>query len=151
MTLLVGGVLAMVVGMGCTGTRVQFADVPSDRLDLTRGRQISSHSAGFQLLMFFPLGVNGRQERAYALLKKQARGEYVTDIKIQESWRYAVLGTTYRTTLTAMAYPDKGASPSPTSGTQSLAQKLNELKGLREKGLLTEAEYETARKKLLGI
>ena len=101
--------------------------------------------------MFFPLGVNGRQERAYAQLKKQARGEYVTDIKIQESWRYAVLGTTYRTTLTAMAYPDKGASPSPTSVTQSLAQKLEELKGLREKGLLTEAEYEAARKKLLGI
>ena len=146
MAILVGGALLTVVGAGCTGTKVQFADVPGDRLDLARGRQITSHATGFQLL-FIPLGLNSRQERAYAQLKKQARGDYITDIKIQETWRYAVLGTTYRTTFSAMAYPDKSTSPAPV--TQTLTGKLKELKDLLDKKQLTSEEYEVARKKLL--
>ena len=103
-------VLLAITAFGCAGTRVNFADVPVEKLDLTRGRQISASSSGFQLLLFIPIGINGRQAEAYARLQQAAGSDLITDIKIQESWRYAFVGTVYTTTMTATAYPQKGAS-----------------------------------------
>lgn len=137
-----------VTGLGCMGTKVQFADAPLDRLDLTRGRTITATSSGFQLLLFIPIGVNGRHAEAYERLKKEAGSDYITDIKIQESWTYAFVGTVYHTTMTATAYPDKLAARSAAG--QTLSGKLAELKELRDKGELSEAEYEAARKKAVG-
>ena len=54
-----------------------------------------------------PIKINGRQARAYEELKNAAGSDYITDVKIQESWTYAFLGTVYHTTLTATAYPAK--------------------------------------------
>ena len=51
--------------------------------------------------------VNDRHEQAYNALKGQANGDYITDIKITESWTYALVGTIYTTKLTATAYPKK--------------------------------------------
>lgn len=135
-------------GMGCMGTKVHFADVPLDKLDLTRGRTITATSSGFQLLLFIPIGINGRQAEAYERLKKEAGNDYITDIKIQESWSYAFVGTVYRTTLTATAYPDKSVARAAAG--QTLSGKLAELKELRDKGELSEAEYQAARKKIVG-
>jgi hypothetical protein len=54
----------------------------------------------------------------------------------------------YITTLTATAYPDKNTSTS--AAAQALTGKLAELKTLHEKGELSDAEYEVARKKAIG-
>jgi hypothetical protein len=100
-------VLLALTAFGCAGTKVNFADVSLDRLDLTRGRNISASASGFQLLLFIPIGVNGRQAEAYARLQQAAGTDRITDIKVQESWTYAFVGTVYRTTMTATAYPEK--------------------------------------------
>ncbi|HBA84142.1 MAG TPA: hypothetical protein DCZ95_08620 [Verrucomicrobia bacterium] len=100
-------VLLTVSGWGCAGTKVHFDHVPVEKLDLTKGRTIKASSAGFQLLLLIPIAVNGRHYRAYEGLKKAAAGDYITDIQIQESWRYAFVGTVYRTTFKATAYPAK--------------------------------------------
>ena len=37
--------------------------------------------------------------------KYEANGGYITDVKIKESWAYALVGTVYKTTITATVYP----------------------------------------------
>ena len=57
------------------------------------------------MLLLIPININDRQERAYTLLKAQANGGFITDVKIKESWTYAFVGTVYKTTITATVYP----------------------------------------------
>ncbi len=57
--------------------------------------------------MFIPISVNDRHDQAYNILKGQANGDYITDIKVTESWTYAFVGTIYTTKMTATAYPKK--------------------------------------------
>ena len=148
--------LASIGLVGCVGTRVHFEDVPLDKVDLSRGHKVTAEASGFHLFEVIPLGVNGRQARAYERMKNEAPFEYLTDIKVQDSWLWIWIGIKYSTTMSATAYPLKTtvlpyspSSPSPT--TQSLAQKLEEIKSLHDKGVLTDAEYDIARKKILGI
>lgn len=96
-----------IVLVGCAGTKVNFDTPTVDRLDLSRGRTITGTASGFQLLLFIPIGVNGRQAQAYERLKQAAGTDVITDIKITESWTYAFVGTVYHTTFTATAYPQK--------------------------------------------
>ena len=94
---------------GCSGKPVTFNSVdPKLYADKKAdARTISSEASGFQLLLFFPISVNDRHEQAYNALKGQANGDYITDIKITESWTYAFVGTVYTTKMTATVYPKK--------------------------------------------
>jgi hypothetical protein len=87
---------------GATNQRIDAAEI-----DFSKGRKISASASGFQLLLLIPISINDRHERAYRTLLSQAGSDYVTDIKINESWTYALVGTMYKTTLEAMAYPQK--------------------------------------------
>ena len=71
----------------------------------TKSYEVTASASGFQLLLFIPININDRQERAYSLLKEKARGNYITDVKVKESWTYGLVGTVYKTTLTATIYP----------------------------------------------
>lgn len=136
---------------GCRGTRVHFDNVPVEKMNLSQGRPIKGSASGFQLFVFAPLGVNGRQARAYEHLKEAAQGEYISNIEVQESWRYAFIGTVYKTTFFATAYPDKGMVPDAQNNgaVGTLTQKLKELKVLHDQRLLSDEEFELARKKAL--
>jgi hypothetical protein len=93
--------------IGCSGQRVKF-DTPTPQavIDKTKGRNISAEAGGFQLLLFIPIKINSRHERAYQeLLGKAGPDSYVTDIKVTESWTYGLIGTAYWTKLDAIAYP----------------------------------------------
>jgi hypothetical protein len=57
------------------------------------------------LFNLIPIEMNGREARAYHSLVNQAPYDVITDVKVIESWRWPVIGITYRTTLTATAYP----------------------------------------------
>lgn len=87
---------------GATNQRIDTANI-----DFAQGRKISASASGFQLLLLIPISINSRHERAHKILLAQAGGDYVTDVKINESWTYALVGTVYKTTLEAMAYPQK--------------------------------------------
>ena len=94
---------------GCAGKPITFKSVdPKAYEDVKdKGRTISGSASGFQLLLFIPIGVNDRHENAYGQLLAQANGDYITDVKIEESWTYGLVGTSYTTTITATAYPKK--------------------------------------------
>jgi hypothetical protein len=94
---------------GCAGKPVTFKSVdPKAYEDVKdKGRKITASASGFQLLLFIPIGVNDRHQSAYGQLMAEANGDYVTDVKIEESWTYGLVGTVYTTTMTATAYPKK--------------------------------------------
>ncbi len=92
----------------CSGTPMNTTQqVDTANIDFSRGRKVSASASGFQLLLFIPISINSRHERAYRSMLSQANGDYVTDIKIDESWTYAFVGTIYKTTIEGMAYPQK--------------------------------------------
>jgi len=101
--------IVLLLAFGLIGCSSSFTVKTYDetKYDLTRGRSMSASAAGFQLLLVIPIRVGSRQERAYAELEKKAKGGMITDVEIQESWYYALVGTSYSTTLRAMVYPLK--------------------------------------------
>lgn len=92
---------------GCAGTPITFKSVdPKSYANLKdQGRNIKGQASGFMLLFLIAININNRHESAYGQLLAQASGEYITDIKIEESWTYALVGTLYTTTITATGYP----------------------------------------------
>ena len=103
--------LAIFFTIGCAGKPIKVGSIDQQfsntKVDFTRGRSIKASASGFQLFLFIPIRINDRHERAYTLLRERAGHDYITDIKVQESWIYAFVGTVYKTTLKAMAYPQK--------------------------------------------
>lgn len=96
---------------GCAGNPVKLESfqqpVNLAEIDFSKGRQITASAGGFQLLLLIPISINSRHMRAFEKLKAQAGNDFITDIKIQEAWTYAFVGTVYTTTITATAYPRK--------------------------------------------
>lgn len=128
---IVGIAIIASICSGCAGTKVYFADAPLDNLDLSRGYKVKASASGLHLFNLIPLGVNNRQVRAYERLKKEAGDDYITDIQIQDSWKFVFIGVSYGTTLTATAYPDKR---SVSLTVERLTEILDELKFLQDKG-----------------
>jgi hypothetical protein len=96
---------------GCSGKpmHLQQTDkqVQISEVDLSKGKEITASASGFQLLLWIPININSRHQNAYQALQAQAGKDYITDIKIEESWQWAFVGTVYTTTLKATAYPLK--------------------------------------------
>jgi hypothetical protein len=107
----IGLVVSSLLLAACSGapirTGVANQRIDTANIDYSKGRRVSASASGFQLLLLIPISINNRHERAYRELLAQAGSDYVTDIKLNESWTYALVGTVYKTTLEAMAYPQK--------------------------------------------
>lgn len=143
-------ILLSTVVCGCAGIPVHFADAPIEKLDLSRGREVKAIASGLLLFDIIPIGINDRQVCAYEKLKEEAGNDYLTDIKIQDVWKFVIIGHKYVTILTANAYPEKTSQPLAVTPSQTLSDKLNELKKLRESGNISEIEYEQAKQRLLN-
>ena len=90
----------------CNSTPVRFDTITDlSTIDSSRGRRIKAEAGGFQLLGVIPININSRQERAYQELMDQAGSDAIANVKVSETWAYAVIGTTYWTVLEATAYP----------------------------------------------
>jgi len=98
-------VLALAMALsGCAGTPVTLGSQPYAPPPAGgQARDLSAKACGFQLLLFIPININDRQLRAYESLKKQAAGDYLTDLQWHDEWFYGFVGTGYCTTLTAKA------------------------------------------------
>ena len=55
------------------------------------------------MLLVIPIMVNSRTQRAYDDLVEQAKGDFITDVEVKESWTYGFVGTGYCTELRAKA------------------------------------------------
>ncbi|MBU1054171.1 MAG: SHOCT domain-containing protein [Proteobacteria bacterium] len=137
-------VLLSAVMFGCAGTPVHFSDAPIAKLDLSQRHKVRARAVGLLLFDFIPIGVNNRQAYAYELLKDEAGNNYLTNIAIQEVWRWVFIGHKYVTILTADAYPLAIDSK------QILTDKIEALKTLYAGGEISEKEYEKARQQLLS-
>jgi hypothetical protein len=95
----------------CTSIPIRLASsnqqIEDSEVDFSKGRHLSSSASGYQILLFIPISINDRQERAYKMLRGQANEDYLSNIRIKESWTYIYIGTIYTTTLEATAYPYK--------------------------------------------
>ena len=98
---IVGLAVASLLLAACSGTPIKTGaarqGIDTANVDFSKGRNISASASGFQLLLLIPISINSRHERAFQTLLGQAGDDYVTDIKINESWTYALVGTVYRT------------------------------------------------------
>ncbi|MHC5210870.1 MAG: hypothetical protein ACYTG2_09150 [Planctomycetota bacterium] len=98
--------LTLAVGcLGCAGTAVRIPNVPARTYDASKGRRVTAESTGFQLLLWIPIGINERHQKCYDDLERQAPGHFITDVKIQDSWTYAFVGTLYSVKMEATAFP----------------------------------------------
>jgi hypothetical protein len=102
--LIVTVVLSLV---GCSSVPIKLNQVPSKTVDYSKGREINGKACGFQLLLIIPISINDRQHRAYTQIAAAAGGDYVSDIEIEDSWFYGLVGTGYCTEIKAKAYPYK--------------------------------------------
>jgi hypothetical protein len=108
-------VLVMAVGLmvaaGCAGTPIKFGgnhpNFDPANVDFSLGREIEATASGFQLLVFIPIAVNSRHETAYRELREKAGKDYITNIRIEETWTYGFVGTFFTTTIRATAYPHR--------------------------------------------
>lgn len=91
--------------VGCAGERFTIKNVPSGPYDEANGKAIHAEASGFQLFSFIPIATNSRHARAWRRLERLAYGDFITDVKIQDSWTYAVVGTVYTVNMEATAYP----------------------------------------------
>lgn len=89
---------------GCAGTPINVRSVSAGEVADNRGRHISAESCGFQLFMVIPISINSRLERAFVQLQREAAGDKIANLSIEEYWRYAFIGTTHCTRLDAIAY-----------------------------------------------
>jgi hypothetical protein len=101
---------------GCAGEAVQFHNAVPQGIDRSAARQVEASATGFQLFHFIPIRTNSRHARAYERLLKEAGNAYVTDVKMKEAWKYALVGTIYTTTFQATAYPKWGSTSSAAPG-----------------------------------
>jgi|LGVF01.1.fsa_nt_gb hypothetical protein len=100
-------ILALIIfSAGCAGKAVKFESIAGQAYDTSKGREVEATKRGLQLLWVIPIMTNSRQARAYQVLCDIAGDDYViTNVKIQEYWRYALVGTVYGTTMRATLYP----------------------------------------------
>ncbi len=96
----------IIFSAGCAGKAVQIESIADQAYDASKGREVETSASGFQLLLLIPIMINSRQERAYQALRNMASDDHViTNVRVQESWTYAFVGTVYKTTMRATLYP----------------------------------------------
>jgi hypothetical protein len=91
----------------CAGTPVSLGTRVTGPVPTGAERTITAEACGFQLLLFIPISINSRAERAYRELEAQAGGDFITNVQVQERWTYGLVGTQYCTTLQAKAVRPK--------------------------------------------
>jgi hypothetical protein len=157
LTIIFSLLVASLLITGCASTPIMFGGnrpqfVNNNDVDFSKERQITAASSGFQLLLVIPINLSSRFENAYNDLIGQAGLDYITDVKIDETWTWAFVGTVYTTTLTAKVYPRIKAANEiikPNLPPSENSQKLRELKKLKDEGFLTDSEYEQKRKAIV--
>ena len=90
--------------LACASGSIQLGSPVSENYDTSRSRVIETGACGFMLLALIPFRVASSLERAHADLLKQARGDYVTNIRIGTHWIYAFVGTVHCTDIEGTAY-----------------------------------------------
>lgn len=103
-------ITSLLLLQGCAGTPVNMGvseDFNRSVYDMENPKKVSISASGFQLLLFIPISINSRHQRAYSAIEAQAGDGLISDVRVKESWTYAFVGTIYKTTIEANIYPRK--------------------------------------------
>lgn len=101
---------SLLILQGCAGTPVHMGasnDFDRTAFDMENPKKVAISASGFQLMLFIPIAINSRHERAYSAIEAQAGDGLISDVQVKESWSYAFVGTVYKTTIEANIYPRK--------------------------------------------
>ncbi|GAA5157505.1 hypothetical protein [Viridibacterium curvum] len=100
-------VVCVMLLSACSSAPVRLGNVTdASQIDFSKGgERIEVFSRGFQLFGFIPLNINTRHEVAYEELKQLAGDRFITDVRVEESWKYAIVGTFFTTVIRATVYP----------------------------------------------
>lgn len=93
----------------CAGAPVSLGTRVGGPVPTGAERTIAAEACGFQLLLFIPIAINSRAQRAYQALEAQAGGDFITNVQVQERWTYGFVGTQYCTGLRAKAVRPKSS------------------------------------------
>lgn len=91
---------ALMLG-ACAGAPVAVGTRFGQPVASGEAHTIEARACGFQLLLFIPININDRMERAYTSLQTKAEGGAITNVEAQDSWGWRFVGTEYCTTLRA--------------------------------------------------
>jgi len=103
------GIVTVTVLAACAGTPVSLGTRVVGPVPDGAERTIEAEACGFQLLLFIPININDRAQRAYQILEGQAGGDFITDVQVEERWTYGLVGTAYCTALRAKAVRPKSS------------------------------------------
>lgn len=95
--------LTLALAAGCTTAPIQIGVRANQAVPSGISYPVQGKACGFQLLLIIPIAINSRYERAYAQLRATAGTDFITEVQIQDQWKYGFVGTTYCTSLTARA------------------------------------------------
>ena len=100
-------ILTSLLLTACAGNPVFLGTHVAESIPTGSERTITTEACGFQLLLFIPISINDRAQRAYRALELEADGDFITNMQVQERWTYAFVGTVYCTDLRARAIRQK--------------------------------------------
>jgi len=103
------GILTAALLAACAGTPVSLGTRVTGPIPTGEERTITAEACGFQLLLFIPISINSRAQRAYQALEVEAGGDFITNVQVQERWSYGFVGTQYCTGLQAKAVKPKSS------------------------------------------
>ncbi len=110
-------------------------------------------STGIMLFNFIPIGQNDRFVTAYNKAVMSLGGDGLLNPTITEKWFWAYVLNGYTTTIrgTVIKIKNKDASPQKSSGKRETnsSSRLENLKNLRDTGMITQEEYDKKRKEIL--
>ncbi|EPG64491.1 hypothetical protein ACE5IS_18590 [Leptospira wolffii] len=97
---------SIALSVGCSSTPVIIPAQPAPA-KVEKDQRLSTfpvyaEACGFQLLLFIPINVNTRQASAFQKIQFQAYGGTLSDIRMEESWFYGLVGTGYCTKFSAL-------------------------------------------------
>ena len=101
------GIVTAALLAACTGIPVALGTRAAGPVPTGAERTITAEACGFQLLLFIPININDRAQRAYQALEAEAGGDFITNVQVQERWTYGFVGTQYCTGLQAKAVKPK--------------------------------------------
>jgi hypothetical protein len=103
------GIATAALLAACAGTPVSLGTRAAGPIPTGEARTITAEACGFQLLLFIPISINSRAERAYQALEAEAGGDFITNVQVKERWTYGFVGTQYCTVLQAKAVRPKSS------------------------------------------
>lgn len=92
--------------IGCTIHSIRVDDFENVKIDESRPREIGVETCGFLLLFpFIPIQYKSHLLRAEKQLKYAANGGAITNVRVKESWYWALVGNILCTDIAATTYP----------------------------------------------